>query len=105
MNTKIAACGGLGTDVKCTTIFSLDPACVNKCMTDKFGFTPGCAPAFGNLTNCGFQKCKGPCISGDANNPNCVKCNEEKCDGQFHKDTGFTVDCQYFMDCNNGFQS
>jgi hypothetical protein len=54
MNTDMADCAGLGTDVKCTSIFSLNMPCVNKCMVDKWDFTAGCSPAFGNLTNCGF---------------------------------------------------
>ena len=50
MNVDMNDCAGLGTVDKCTTIFALDTACVNKCMSRLWNFTPGCAPAFGNLT-------------------------------------------------------
>ena len=50
MNVDMNDCAGLGTVDKCTTIFALDTVCVNKCMSRLWNFTPGCAPAFGNLT-------------------------------------------------------
>ena len=71
-NYYMNSCAGLAN---CGSIFGENTDCINSCFVD-MGFTPGCAPAFGNMGECGYEKCKAPCISGDPYAPSCEACNE-----------------------------
>merc|ERR1711907_912531 len=98
MGDDMNVCSGLSSG--CTSIFKMNADCVSDCMAKTYGFSAPCSKDFGALAKCGFDNCKGACISGDPDNKNCVTCNEQKCSPAFYKTAGLTIDCKYVQNCN-----
>jgi len=70
-----------GTQCFATT----DPTCSATCVAKKTGLSAGCSSCWGDVINCGIEKCLSPCLVGGQA---CTDCTAQKCDPAFHVCSG-----------------